>query len=73
MYTAHIDLGQIIIGVLVGVVGIVGWFIKKEIVTFGQRLDKNETAIFNMAQQVSTAVGQIGIIMKLYERRLEDK
>lgn len=67
MFTLNVDLGQILIGCLIA---IVGWFIKKEIVTFGRRLDKHEDTILRMVQQVSVVTGQVGIIMKLYEKRL---
>lgn len=58
----HIDLGQIIISALIAVVG---YFIRKEITTFGERLDKHEETIFTMAQNVSQVIGQVGILNKL--------
>lgn len=64
-----VDLGQLIIGSLVA---IVGWFIKKEIATFGGRLDRHEDTILKLAQNVSTVTGQVGIIMALYSRDMSE-
>jgi hypothetical protein len=58
----HVDLGQVIIASLIGTVG---YFIKKEISTFGARLDRHETIIFGMAQNISTVIGQVGILSKM--------
>ena len=63
MLTSHVDLGQLITASLIA---IVGWFIKKEIVTFGKRLDKHEDVILTMTNKLSVVVGQVGIIAQLY-------
>lgn len=72
MINAHIDLGQLIIAILIALLGIIAWFIRKEITEFGLRLDKHETMLFRMTQNVSIVMGQVGILMQLFARRKDD-
>lgn len=66
----HVDLGQIIISALIG---IVGWLIKREVTSVGKRLDKHEEVLFEMNGVVTRAIGEIGILFSLLnvERRKE--
>ena len=59
---ATIELGEIIVACTIG---IVGWFIKKEIATLGQRLDKHEELIIAITKELSQVVGEVGILVKL--------
>lgn len=56
MITSHIDLGQI---VLVLLVGIVGWFVKREIEGLNRRLDNHENLIRGLADTVQYVAGKI--------------
>lgn len=58
----NIDLGQIIIATLIA---ILGYLIKREITTFGDRLDRHENNISHMMTDMATVVAQIGFINKL--------
>lgn len=66
----HVDLGQIIIASLIG---IVGYLIKREVTNVGNRLDRHEKVIFEMNGAVTRAIGEIGILFSLLnvERRKE--
>jgi hypothetical protein len=64
----HIDLGQLIISTLIAIVAIVGWFVKKEIKSFGDRLDKHEQVLFDMNAVLSRAVGEVAILLKLFQK-----
>lgn len=52
MISWHIDLGQIILAALFLQASVIVWFIKKEINTFGKRLDRHEEILFKLAQKV---------------------
>lgn len=58
MFTAHIDLGQIIIG---GMIGIIGWFIKREITRTANKLDAHERVIQMLVGDVQYIVGSLGL------------
>lgn len=71
MFTAHIDLGQVIISILIGTVG---WFVKRTIDRMDRRLDKHEDVIFNMNGSIQRIAGVMGIkqqeeVWKFNERR----
>ncbi len=53
----HIDLGQILIIIVGVVVSIIGYFIKKEITTFGTRIDKHDEVLFSLTGQVQRLIG----------------
>ena len=59
---AAIEFGEIIVACTIGTVG---WFIKKEIATLGQRLDKHEELIIAITKELSQVVGEVGILVKL--------
>ena len=59
---ATIELGEIIVACTIG---IVGWFIKKEIATLGQRLDKHEELIIAITKELSQVIGEVSILVKL--------
>jgi PII-like signaling protein len=63
---AQIDLGQLVIAILLSMIGIVGWFIKREITTFSRRLDMHEERFLQLSNQLSVVMGQIGIISKYF-------
>lgn len=57
MITPNIDLGQIIIGSLIGVVG---WFIRKELISFNARLDKHDSMFLEMTKVIGKLEGMVG-------------
>lgn len=62
MFHLQLDLGQIIISVLIA---IVGFFVKKTISDFGTRIDKHETILFKMAQDIQYIIGYLNIKAKI--------
>ena len=68
----HIDLGQVILIGVSLVIAIIGFFIKKEITSFGTRLDEHQRILFQMAQTLATAVGKVDIIDKVVNGRTHD-
>ena len=70
MLTLHVDLGQIIIGALIA---LVGFLLKREVNSIGSRLDKHEQVLFAVNGDLSKAIGQIGVLFHLLgvERRKE--
>jgi len=57
MITPNIDTGQIIISVLLVLITIVGWFIKRDITSFGHRLDKHDEMLYKLARELSQLMG----------------
>lgn len=55
MLSTNIDLGQLILATLIG---LVGWFLKKEINEFKTRLDEHEKGFFKLAGDVQRLIGQ---------------
>jgi hypothetical protein len=68
----HIDLGQVIIIGLGSLITIIAWFTKNELTSFGSRLDKHQEILFSMNQTLSTAVGRVEILDRLYKRADSD-
>lgn len=66
MFTAHIDLGQLIISFLIGTVA---WFIKRTIDKMDKRIDKHEDVLFNMNGNIQLIMGQMGIERRAKEKR----
>lgn len=60
----HVDLGQLFIIVCMSVIG---FFLKKEIATFGKRLDRHELVLFDMNGSLTKAIGAVEILFKLLE------
>lgn len=58
MFHLQVDLGQVILATLIA---IVGYFVKKTIDDFGNRIDKHEEILFQMAQDIQFIVGSLGI------------
>lgn len=54
MINSNIDLGQIILGASIAVIG---YFIKKEIGTLGARLDKHDAMILGLVSDVQRLIG----------------
>lgn len=54
MFALNVDLGQLIIG---GLIAIVGYLMKRQLETFAKRLDKNEMVIFQMASDLQYLMG----------------
>lgn len=63
MFTSNIDLGQII---LTCIIAIIGWFIKREITTLANRLDKHDNILFKMVADIHEVKG-------IVNRRIGDK
>ncbi len=61
MFTPNVDLGQILLGVLIA---IIGWFIKREIVTLSNRLDKHDDILLNL-------VSELGEVKGIVNRRIQ--
>jgi len=68
----HIDLGQVIIIGLGSLITIIAWFTKNELTSFGSRLDKHQEILFSMNQTLSTVVGRVEILDRLYKRADSD-
>ncbi len=58
MFTFNVDLGQLIIA---GLIGIVGYFVKHTIDKVESRLDKNENAMFVMSNSVQRLIGNLEV------------
>lgn len=56
MFSFQVDLGQLLI---VGAMGIIGWFVKKELTTINERLDGHDERIFTMMGQLQNLVGAL--------------
>lgn len=54
MFTTHIDLGQIILS---SMIGIVGWFIKRELSSINGRLDNHDSKFYELVGQVNMLLG----------------
>lgn len=65
MFSFNIDLGQIIIA---GLIGIVGYFFKRTIDEFKTRIDKHEDILFKMNGDLQLLVGNLGIERRSRER-----
>ena len=57
MFSLNIDLGQIIIVVIGALLAVIGWFTKKEIASFGIRLNKHDDVLFTLTGQVQRLIG----------------
>ena len=53
----NVDLGQILLLIVGVVISIIGWFIKKEITSFGTRIDKHDEVLFSLTGQVQRLIG----------------
>ena len=69
MFTFHVDLGQLIIASLTG---IVGWFVKKKIESYDKRIEKHENLFFRMNGDLQSIIGFLGIERRNHYRREED-
>lgn len=58
MIDSYINLGQVVISVLLLFITVIGYFIKKDIESFGKRLDKHDEMLFNLAGSVQRLMGQ---------------
>ena len=54
MFTAHIDLGQVILAFLIA---IIGYFVRRTLNEFGSRLDRHDTILLNLVRDVGMLVG----------------
>lgn len=57
MFTLNVDLGQIILSVLIG---IIGWFMKRTIDSLGKRLDRHDEILIGLVGDVQRLIGQVG-------------
>lgn len=64
-FTFHVDLGQVIIATLVG---ILGYFVRKMIKDFGDRIDKHEGILFSIVQDLQFLIGVSGMERRKIER-----
>lgn len=53
----HVDLGQLLIVAVTAVMAIMGYLIKKEITSFGRRLDKHDDILFRFSGQIQRLIG----------------
>lgn len=58
MFTLNVDLGQLI---TTGMIGIVGYFVKRTIDKFEIRLDRHEEVIFKINGDIQAIIGSLGI------------
>lgn len=54
MFTAHIDLGQILIASLIG---IIGFFVKKTIDDISAKLQRHEDILFRLTGEMQRIIG----------------
>ena len=54
----QIDIGQIIISFLLLLLAMVAWFIKREIDSFGRRLDNHDNILLKLVGDVQRLIGQ---------------
>lgn len=57
MISPSIDLGQLIVALLLSILTLLGWFIKKEITNFGKRIDRHDEILFNLTGTVQRLIG----------------
>lgn len=58
LFTFHVDLGQIIIS---GLIGVVGYLIKRQIDSFESRINKHESVLFQMNGDIQAIIGHLGV------------
>jgi hypothetical protein len=66
LFTAHVDLGQLII---TGLIGIVGWFVKTTIDDFKKKIDKHEGLFFSMNSDIQRIIGHLGVQGRTHFRK----
>lgn len=54
-FTAHVDLGQVII---MAMMGTIGFFVKRTIDDFSKRLDKHDSQLFKLVGDVQRLIGR---------------
>lgn len=57
MITTHIDLGQLI---LAGMIGVIGYLIKRMVDRVDQRLDKHDALLMGLIKDVAHLIGIVG-------------
>lgn len=75
----YIDAGQVLISSVLSVVGLIGWFIRKELGTINSRLDDHDSKILGLVEKVSELIGAFNARQrdrstapfKIHERRNE--
>jgi hypothetical protein len=65
MFTAQIDLGQVLLSLLIGVVG---WFVKRTIDKFEVRLDKHENILFGVNGDIQAIIGKLEVERRRHPR-----
>ena len=66
MLNSNIDLGQLIVA---GMIGVIGFFVKRELSTITRRLDRHDRVIMNMFGGLNRLLGKTDLRI---ENMLED-
>ena len=66
MFTFHVDLGQLIIA---GLIGVVGYFVKRTIDRFETKIEQHENIFFNMNTDIQRLIGYLGVERRKSFRR----
>lgn len=53
-----IDLGQIVISIFLLLISVIGWFVKRDIETLSDRIDKHDVKLFELATSVNRLIGR---------------
>lgn len=69
MFTLNVDLGQVLLGTLIA---IIGYFVKRNVDQFEKRIDKHEEILFTMNGDLQIIVGQLGIERRKVARNHHD-
>lgn len=73
----NVDLNviKILLGLIAFLIGIVGYFVKKEISNFGKRIDNHDGILFKLAGEVQRLIGYYEASKRasVEDRRVEDR
>jgi ABC-type transporter Mla subunit MlaD len=69
MISTHVDLGQIIIA---SMLGIIGYFVKRELASISNRLDKHDGQIIGLIKTVAEVYGAMNARSGAATRRIND-
>jgi hypothetical protein len=66
VFSFNVDLGQVVIG---GLIAIVGWLVKREITDVGVRLDRHENIISDLVGKMQNVIGYNQAMREMSDRR----
>lgn len=66
MFTFHVDLGQIIIA---GLIGLVGWFVKRTVDNFDRRIEIHERTLYMMNGDIQNIKGSLGLTKRTLDTK----